>query len=359
MRLYAAALSLLAACDDPADHTGVADTNEPADTDTDSGDSGSPLLLGEDEATFTFTGSYEGATLSLTQVDPIGIMGGTYRFGEVLTSVAITEDALTLDLHAPDASLLEELDPEGHPGVKGVFFVPALHVDTDGDGVPSANEAFLGVSSAWLLYVDGNPSGIQAVPNALRGWNAMLMDMEAGIAMATSSLESMPIFVTLIENPNESVSGTWSVEPDPAMGIVVRSRVAILGGEVEAPTFTDVHAESPFDFVLRGVPPTDHFEEFVDGVSAAVEIPEVYTDVDTDHAYTEVDTREYGVCREGSPIGFVYLSVVSSLGLAVQLVGAGNASGWNAMVLAPEEKFISSNDLTALNSGPACPLSFR
>lgn len=355
MLTTASALLLhLAACSAPADDSAegkpAAEFNSGGDAEEESG-----LVIGDDRATFLPGEETEGTTLTLTWVEPSSLHHANYVLGDVLLSLPVAPEVV-FDLHAPDPSLMVEVDPEGHPGVTAAYFVPALHIDTDGDGLPSEGESYLGVGKTWLLYVNGSPSGIEDLPNALRGWNAMEVDLETGIAEATWDLDDLLIMATLWERPNVSLEGTWSEEVPRGTGLVFRSLVEAQGGAVELPVVADQRAESPFRLPARGPPPDDHFADLKPGVPAAIEVGEAYTDVDGDGAFTANDIPLHGVCSEGTPMGLAYLPTVPSLLLAIKLVGIGNPAGWSAVSLEENPRLVSNSVLTGLSVGSDCPV---
>jgi hypothetical protein len=330
------------------------DTGEPS-APVDTGDSGPGLVLGEDEVTFAPSGEYAGSTISLVWVDPASMLGANYVWGDTLSSVSAEKGAL-IELSAPDESLLREIDPAGHPGVFGTFFAPVLHMDVDGDGGHTAGESVLGIGSSWLFYAADSPSGIAAVPNALRGWNVLSIDLTAGRAETSSSKKGVPISASLVPQEEIRLGGEWDHAPVLHERFVVHSAVAMGGAAVEAPVLNDLVAESPFEFVVRGAPPADHYGEWLGGESAAVEIPEVYFDNDGDRSYSELDTRRHGVCSGAVPVTVTYFEKIGTLEVAVDLVAGGNSTGWNVVTTGDRLRVLPESELLSLRTGAGCPL---
>lgn len=330
------------------------DTGEPS-APVDTGDSGPGLVLGEDEVTFAPSGEYDGSTISLVWVDPASMLGANYVWGDTLSSVLAEKGAL-IELSAPDESLLREIDPAGHPGVFGTFFAPVLHMDVDGDGGHTAGESVLGIGSSWLFYAADSPSGIAAVPNALRGWNVLSIDLTAGRAETSSSKKGVPISASLLPKDEIRIGGEWDDAPVANERFVVFSAAAMGDAEVAAPVLSDVAAQSPFEFAVRVAPPADHYSAWPGGESAAVELPEVYFDNDEDRSFSDVDTRRYGVCSGPVPLTLVYFEKLGTLEVAVELVAGGNSAGWSAVTTGDRRRVLPESELLSLRTGASCPL---
>jgi hypothetical protein len=330
------------------------DTSETGET-GDTGESGLPDL-GEDSVTFYAGGEYGGTTVSLTWVDAKTMGHRTLDFGAVVASAPAAEQN-EFALHRPPDEEMVEIDPEGHPGVRVALYAPTLHLDTDGDGAPSEAEGYVGVAQAWLLFVDGNPSGVVALPTARRGWNAMEMDLTPGIMVETRDMSEVPIFPSLQVQDNATIAGAFVGEVTPSTGLAVVSQLALEGGTVEVAAIADRHADATFEMRLRGEPPADHETTLFDGVPAALEQAVVYEDSDSSGTFTPGDTLTYGMCVENEPIGMAYLDRVPTLDLARSLVGVGVTAGWVPVALEPEVRVISSDVLTTVVAGSGCMLA--
>ncbi len=330
------------------------DTGEPP-TPVETGDSAPLPDLGGAEVTFEPTGEFAGSTISLVWVDPARLLGANYVWGDTLSSVPADEGAV-IALSALDETLLRELDPAGHPGVRGALFAPVLYIDVDATGAHSAGESVLGIGSYWLFYAADSPSGIASVPNALRGWNVLQMDLTTGRAQTAVSLQAVPIAASLRARQAIRLAGEWDQAPEQRERIVVHSAVASGDAEVEAPVLNDLVAQSPFGFAVNGAPPADHYGNWLDGESAAVEVPEVYLDNDEDRSFTEADSRQYGICTGTTPLTLVYFEQVGTLESALELVAGGNLAGWNAVSSGDPMRILSESELLSLRTGASCPL---
>lgn len=340
----------------------VACTPEPVAQDTgapptpvETGDSAPLPDLGDAEVTFSPTGEFAGSTIGLVWVDPASLLDAQYVWGDTLSSVPAGDGAV-IAVSAPDETLLRELDPAGHPGVRGAFFAPVLYIDVDATGAHSAGESVLGIGSHWLFYAADSPSGIPSLPSALRGWNVMQLDLTTGRAQTTGSLQAMPIAASLRARQAIRLEGEWDQAPEQRERIVVHSAVARGDAEVEAPVLSDLDAQSPFGFAVNGAPPADHYGNWLVGESAALEVPEVYLDNDKDRSFTDADSRQYGICSGTTPVTLVYFEQVGTLEFAMVLVAGGNLAGWNAVSSGDPVRILSETEFVSLRTGASCPL---
>lgn len=327
-------VALMFACtagDATSDDTGSSqDTDESSDSGEtadsgDSGDSGNPdtglaevLALG-----FDVGGAWEGTTLSLTWLDVRSFGTGSLAFGDVLLSVPAEERVVLDPVDPPDARFLQELDPVAFPGVKVAYFAPSLHLDTDGDGLPSAEEGYLGASLTFALYVTGVRGFVATLPDVVNGWNAVQIPFAANTEIALVDPLSIPIDATLATDDTFDLAGTGSGRA------ALVSSLARAGTTVDTPTVWDGKLAAPWTIHVDGPPPADHYQ-YLDrlGVDGAVEVAVGYADTDASGGWTSGDGDEVPLCLGDDAVGLVYVPRVTNLPVALGLTYAGVSAGW-------------------------------
>jgi hypothetical protein len=319
------------------------------DTAADTGAAGTPV-------TFSLDGAWEGTTLTLTWADAAEFFAGQFAFGDVAHSSAASA-TVTVDLPAPEASALTEVDPTGNPGVKLAWLVPALHTDTDGDGLPSAEEGYAGAGLVWLMYAEGSPAGLPGLGGAVPGWNAVTVNVDARSPAEVGSLTAVPLRAGLELRSDITLSGSFAVDVAEGTRVAMVSRVALEGGAVTNRTVVDVAASSPFSLTVTGAPPEDHFAVLGSGLSGAMEVGLVYVDQDESGGINRADQMLYGLCLEATPVGVIYFSNLPDLDFAVKQTALGNGAGWSGIELGGEGHLLQAGGLASVTAGPDCALS--
>lgn len=321
----------------------------PACSDPDSGTEDSKPPEGN-AAHFVLDGDVSGLSLSLTQVEPTSIGGEELSYGQAVTSVA-AEAELDIDLDGLDPGSLANLE-----GVQVSMFVPALHLDSDGDGAPSASEGYLGAGLTWLVYVEGDPSGIMALSGAVEGWNALNRDVTHESFTGAGDLAAVALSASLVVSEEIELGGSWTDTVPDATGIALLSRVARNGGTVADSTLYDAAATDPWTVAVSGAPPEDHYESLDSGASGAVEVGLVYSDLDGSGALNRADDALYGLCADGTAVGIVYYPLVSQLSLALLLTETHNGAGWSGFAFEGGGRPVPPEELGSLTTGPDCAL---
>lgn len=311
-------LSLFLACPPPSKDSDSTPTESQIDTDTGQDSEESPPP--DPDIAFDLSGDWNGGTLSLTWLDASSLGGETLIFGDVFLH-ADAEARVEITTEAPDASFLQEFAPE----VMAAWFVPALHTDADGDGIPSGEEPYLGVATTWLLYLDAEPPD-NIMPGLKAGWNGLQMDfVDGGDEMVVVDPLTIPVDANLAVKEQLTLSGTWSEGFPEDSGLAVVSALATAAN----PVLWDAPSQSPWTIELDGPPPEDHFD-VLQGANlyAALEVGIGYQDSDRSGDYTSGDFILHTLCADSDALGVLYLPAPTDLLTALMLGIQGNSPGW-------------------------------
>ena len=350
-------MSTLVACDAPApgetgDSEDTSDLGETGET----GETGDPEDTGEPpNLTFVLSGSFAGSTLGLTWLDATSLGSETgLVFGDTLASVAVTGSAMGLYAANPDASVLVEIDPVGSPGMLIAFYVPSLHVDSDGDGLHSGDEAYAGVGSTWLVYVQGPVAADLAAGGLAEGWNTL-----DSLAQTETPVFGDPVDIPLDTSiaPVESLTIGGTIAGDLAdVGIVTVSAVIFGGGSVAAPLY-DEPATAAWSMTLSGTPPADHLIplEFL-GVDGAMELPNSYADADGSGSFGDGDMPLLPACSNGALVAVFWLPAATTMSAAMTATMTGWSTGWSVSYLSESGGEVPEADRTKLTIDDSCTM---
>ena len=340
--LLLAASSMLTGCSGKGEDSGGIDSSAESDTDT-----GTPPPA---DFTFALTGDHAGTTLTLTWID-FASLSTTPVLGDAEYSAAVAGDSAGVAFGEPPEADLQEVDPTNAPGLKLAGYIPALHVDSDGDGVISGAETYAGVGLAWPVYVTGELPTEYADLGLVDGWNAL--EFSDAPTPAVYDITSIPLDAGLAERTSITFGGAWTGAGDE---LVVLPSVAFDGGSVSAYLYDDALTD-PWSVTLDGAPDADHFEP-LDGVGdAALEVPIAYTDGDHSGDFTANDTPVAAACWNSLPVGLIYLPGVSDLITAWSLAAQGVGTGWVGITLGDTGgTTLSDADLGTLALDDSCSL---
>lgn len=355
-------LILLAACTgEPADtsSTGGDDTGETGGDDTDgdsaadSGDTGGDTGPA-DNLGFVIDGPFEGTTLSLTWVDPSTLGGENLAFGAILTSAPVTGATTTIYAEAPGSAELVEINPEDAPGLLMAMYVPALHVDEDGDGLPNGAETYAGVAMTWAVYVGGViPEQFTAL-GVVEGWNAFLAAKQEQPVF--SDAMAIPITASLQPSLDVALGGDLDFDPDGVRLMLISGQT--FSGESTVGALVDQALSDPWSLTLSGPPSAERFYDITElGVRGALEVPLTYADLDGSETFDETaDQPLYGACHQGVPVALLWLPPPTSLSDAFSLTQLGAGSGWLALEMGGSGGVVDAAALTALSIDDSCGL---
>lgn len=345
----ASLLLLLTACagDDP---DGAGDDTGPAGDSGDTGDTGAPPA---GELTFNLGGRFTGTTFTLTWLDVTTLGTEAVTFGDAWVSQPADTNPLPVSPGAPPTEHLQPLDPAVFPGVTQAWYVPALHVDLDPDGVLSDEEAYVGAGVWWVVYVD-NPQGTDITPTGLvAGWNVVNV---LGDTPATGDPAAIPLAATLAATDPYVIGGTF-IDPEtrPLRFAVVP--MAALAPDSDHAPFHDAPLAPTWTAELSGNPPQAHTAVVPRyGLQGAQEVPVAYDDVDASGGWTAGDVPVYTACISTTPVGMLWLPPVDDLFRAAQMAYDGVASGWTAVTVGPEGgQGLDASARTMLAITPDCP----
>lgn len=305
---------------------------------------------GEDapDAGFDLTGDFDGGTFSLTWVAPGSLEpGAPPELGEVLYSAPAAE-RIDLDLPPPPEADMREVDAE--TGARGALYVPAVHVDTDGDGHASKEETLLGVGLTWLVYVDGEVTDGD-LAGVTRGWNAVTLPF--GVDETPTVTEADAIELESILRPRSTLTfgGAWTGTAPVNARLAVVSTIFIQGGAAATPVVWDGGSDDPWSITLDTPPHATHFRMMDEvGVPAALESPVAYRDQDGSSSFSQGDTPLHAVCSGSEAVGLIYFAAVKDFASGLRLSALGITPGWALVPLSdPSGAAISGSDLNDLD----------
>ncbi len=290
--------------------------------------------------TFQISGDWEGSTLTLTWVDFTSLSSGFPAVGAVEYSHVLGGVTPGVPFGEPPEADLQEVDPANAPGLMFAGYIPGLHLDSDGDGVESAPEPYVGVGLAWPVYVSGViPSGYTDL-GVVAGWNAIEFVPDSAVPVI-HDIHAIPLHAGLAERTSITVGGSYG--GDPGASVVFVPSTTFQGGTVEAFVY-DSEVSDPWSVTLDGAPPPDHFSE-LDGVGmAALEVPIAYVDQDGSGGFTDRDAPLYPACSGGVPAGLLYLPGVTDLLTAWSLSVQGVGTGWVGLTLGDSGGAVLTDD---------------
>lgn len=352
MRVLPFCLVLVACETTPPDTGDTSDTNDSAEDTADTADTGGPPDLG-----FDLDGDWAGTTLTLTWIDGSTLGSESVVFGEVIVSAAAGADPLLVAAGVPPASALFEPEPEDAPGMLVAMYMPALHVDQDGDGLLSGEETYVGAGTTWATYITGVIPEEYTAMGAVDGWNAILLFTDSGDPEFTDPM-GIPLSANTSVNEDLTLAGRFRGDPD-GMGLVVIPGSAFEGGGVESWLYDEALTPS-WSIPLTGEPPAEHFST-MEGIGwAAMELPIAYVD-ERAAGFGEGDIPTLAACFDGVPVGAIWFGGPTDLMMALQFSVTGMGSGWIAMttgdvgggtVLTEEEAATLSIDDSCTLGGP-------
>ncbi len=322
---------LLLACD-PGDSGDTdskdTDSGEPGDTGdtgdtTDTGDSAAPADMG-----FDVDADAVGATLTLTPLDMTSLGSEELRFEDTWLSATVDADPFLLHAGEPPPGALVEADPENAPGMLVAMYVPALHLDADGDGLPSGNESYIGAGLWWAAYITGEIGANYAAVGVVEGWNAVYLFSEMGPEFASAM--AIPLPSALAPDTTLTLGGTFDGDPH-GIGLAALPWTYLSGDPVAAFLY-DAPIEAAWSVSFDGEPAADHFA-YIDnfGDDVALELVASYADNDGSGDYGPGDSPMYPPCFEGTPIAALWWPGPGDLLTALQMAMQSMRPGWIAL----------------------------
>ena len=350
-------LAVLTACNSAKnDDTGEINDGDVNDTGVaDDSDTGVPD--GETMVNFMISGEWEGATLSLVQSTDFE----EWSLGETIHSTLVTNSITEFSLAAPDPANLIQLD-EAWPDTLFGFYMPALYIDSDGDGIHSEGEVVKGVGDWWLVYISGAlPVELQAV-GFTEGWSSInFATAEDSDISEMADLLDIEINAGLIVQDSITIGGSYSPVSDAIpsaeftkLGVIP---AGVLEDEQEVAEFlVDESMSDPWEISLNGAPADDHIFETDEGFSIALEVPFTYLDSDFSGGMSEDDTPLMTACGDDNQMVFLaYLPEVTNLLHGFYFNSNGFTTGWMALVdLEGEDPTVVTSDLTGLKFSDEC-----
>jgi hypothetical protein len=327
---------------------GGGDTGDDTGADT-GGDTGEPADL-----VFELDGTWAGSTLTLSWVDPTTLGAQELVFGAPLLSAPATEAVLRVHAGAPPTADLTEMDPTDAPGLLMALYLPALHVDSDGDGVQGGAEPFVGAGLVWAVYLSGTVPADMAEAGIREGWNAIAVVSDG--EPETADPMAIPLAASLVPAPDLTVGGRFGGDPDDARLMVLSGQ--IFGGGDDVGPLLDQALSDPWSLTVTGVPEAERVYEIPEmGMEAALEVPLAYADNNGSGAFEETeDALLYGACSEGIPVGLLWLPPPTELLTAFSLAQRAMAPGWMAVRMGDTGGIVGPGDLNALAIDDTCSI---
>ncbi len=328
-------IGLLLACgegdpkDDTAPPEGDTDTDTDADTDTDT-DTDTDVTT----VNFIIPKSAQSQAFAL-----YGLSLADNSIGAPEPGVAVSGGTAQIDLGALDISGLETFDPE-LPDLAAKAWVTSVIRDSDGDLALSADEYFLSLASAALLYLEGTPSEAMAKAGYQEGWNVRGFNVLAGIDdVASWPLSEVIITPNLSPAQKLQLAGEDRLGLDPStLGLVMTAPSDLLDG---AP-YTTVIDEAlgsdgkSWSVLVEVAAPDEHrglsgFDE-----DAAVEGLYIYTMGDSE-SFDDSESIVGVACRGPDQAMAVHLPPASDLDTALHYLGSNLRPGWSLYLRSKSE----------------------
>jgi hypothetical protein len=311
--------------------TTLDDTGEITTVETGTEDTG--VTVHDPVASFILNEVTEGATFSLTWVNP---MGDSLVYGE--TAFSTDAQKGTMEIYLPHPSEDEMISVDEASGWGLAFYVPALHEDSNGDGNITLLETIFGVGEYWLFF-----SNISLPDQGIDyGWNALRFGVDQFIA---------PFDLPLAENlhPVNTISISGDITGDQQNISDYRLAaipITMFMGLPVAELLYDESLEPNWTLSLNGAPPIDHLQDNQDlNSSYAIEYLAVYEDDNSNYSYDLSDEILTGVCRDGRSVSMVYMGAPRDLAGNVLFVFQGLTPGWYVMESWVEPDGTESNEL--------------
>lgn len=307
----------------PDTATDSGETGESGDT-GETGDTGEPGGDGVVDLAFDIDGDRTGATFNLMAVraDPSGL----FAAGAVAAQ-AVGGARVEVDLAAPDASLLAEVDPINFPGLYACYFIPTLHLDAGGGLAHDDGEAYTAVGAGWALYLDGTPAELTAV-GLHDGWNAVEVDPNGELVAVLDPLH-VPLEVNLLPAMSVTVSGTYGGEVAlDALRLALLPYAAFESALLPELQY-DEALTAEWSVTASGEPDAELLVD-LEGALADPEVLLAYTDTNGSGGFNLSDVAVYGACSGGASAGAMWLAPPSTFELALAFALNTIPTGWVA-----------------------------
>lgn len=326
--------------------TDTTDTTDTSETDTqETGDTGDTGDTGEEpettDITFVIDGSIDSRALMVTS---FRITEEDMSAIETVKTTKVTSNTVTVSLPTPDEADLYSITDDV-PDLMGLFFMPTLHIDQNGDNTQNDDEIFTSGGPGWLLYLN------QAVPmmGLVEGWNAISYTEEI------FPLNDVPLIQNLEPNDSIMLSGRTSEPIKPNERFAVVSYAMLEGMPIHTTVYDDTLTDT-WIIEITEPPPADHIFDTGEGFSAALEIPLGYLDNDSSLSVTVGDMPTKAICYEGQTLMLLYIPGITVIEQAVFYFSMNLKTGWSAVYGMDEDEpiTIDPTGLKDLNLSKNC-----
>ena len=322
--------------DDTAPPDGDTDTDTDTDTDADGdtdadSDADSDTDVDLTDLTFTIEGDFDGTALSLTWFT----MGDeVFEVRDTIGAASVESATVTLGVPVPDPSDMVMLD-EDVPEMTGALYMPALHVDDDGNAEHDDGEMYVAAGPTWVAYLQGVTPEYEHI-GFQNGWNSILVDLGgSGGAPEVGSIHDIPVEASMW--PREEI--TFGGDSDGSVTSEDLRYAVTSYAWFHSPSLDHSYDEAlpladdgTWSVTLSGAPESDHFIE-VDWYDEpiGIELGIAYLDFDGTGDFGVRDTKIGYPCYNMQYVMMLYLPGFTTLEYAIMMQMQGMSAGWLPM----------------------------
>jgi len=357
----------LTACgdkDDTAPPEGDTDTDTDTDSDTDADSDADADADTDADAdadvdavlTFDIGEGWEGTGLTLSHMVP----GEDMDFSTTFYEVAVTGETVGIDPGDVPAEHLLEVEP----GLTIAMYVPSLFADTDSDSAHDEGERYVGISTWWPVWIDGEPPTEYADLGLVAGWNALELDFESDGEFTVGDPMAIPLPASLWPNEEITIGGSYAgTQPTDTQRLTLISGVAMEGGDLSDLLYDDALAD-PWSITVKGDAPESHvIEQDEFGLTMAWEYPFTYLDNDGSLSPTDGDLPLNFACMGSEYVLLYWMQPATTVEQAFMYAYGWEPYGWTPGWFAasvdprasePMPVALDDSDLTTLELSAAC-----
>ena len=272
----------------------------------------------EPNASFELEEEIEGASLTLTWVE---FGEEELNVGDAIASESADATLVEFYLPAPASDELIPVDPNS--SLAFAFYAPALHIDSDEDGVVDDGETILGVGMQWLLY-----SNMEVPDWGLEfGWNSIILGEE----MPRSPFE-VPVEQNMLPDNKIKFGGELDVENEDLKWRAALVSWNAINGLPVADMLDDTKAESDWEIEVEEAPPADHIVQGQNmGADLSFEMIVGYVDENENKQLDGEDTWGASACYDGHDVFALHVGEPDGLVAAISFALQELTPGWYLM----------------------------
>ena len=320
------------------------DTDTDADADTDS-DTDTDVEYNE-TVTFVLDGDFDNTGIAFTfaEIGDEGIAGGETDSGTVVTG-----STQTVTPDRPTGDELQEIDEV--PGLYISFHVADWHED-DGNGDWDEGEAIVGISEAYLTWIEGEIPAEFELLGMQAGWNALVFE-EGSDFPTPIDTDAIPMSRNVAVNDSVTLGGS----SDYTDRLALVPFTAFEGGDIDELLYDD-ELDSAWEITVTGDPPESH-QVVEETATYSLQLPLAYADSNESGGPDDGDTLQSTACLDGLVVGAMWVAPPSHPIDAFIAAFQGYSFGWNAVQFTEEEgapTVLDGSDATSLAIDGSCNL---